>query len=123
MIRLFLLNTFFSITIAHAQDFKTYDQTIPNTELTFKMAAIPAGKFKIGSPEMERGRDADEGPQKQIELSQFWIATKEVTFAEWDLYFKDNTLPQAKTIDGVTRATPQYIDLNLGHGPRWKTSG
>ena len=50
------------------------------------------------------------------------MGVKEVTFAEWDLYFKDATLPQSKTIDGVTRATPQYIDLNLGHGSRWKTS-
>jgi formylglycine-generating enzyme required for sulfatase activity len=40
----------------------------------------------------------------------------EVTFAEWDLYFKDITLPQSKTIDGVTRATPQYIDLTWGMG-------
>jgi formylglycine-generating enzyme required for sulfatase activity len=116
MIRLFLLNTFFSITFAQAQDFKTYDQSIPNTTLTFKMAAIPAGKFKIGSPEQERNRNEDEGPQKQIELSGFWMATKEVTFAEWDLYFKDNALPQTKTIDGVTRATPQYIDLTWGMG-------
>lgn len=99
-----------------AQDFKTYEQTIPNTPVTFKMTAIPAGKFKIGSPATERGRDGDEGPQKEIELGKFWMGTKEVTFAEWDLYFKDNNLPQSKKIDGVTRATPQYIDLTWGMG-------
>jgi formylglycine-generating enzyme required for sulfatase activity len=98
------------------QDFKTYDQGIPGTSITFKMAAIPAGKFKIGSPISERGRGTDEGPQQQIELSPFWMGAKEVTFAEWDLYFKDVNLPQSKTIDGVTRATPQYIDLTWGMG-------
>ncbi|HRG07935.1 MAG TPA: SUMF1/EgtB/PvdO family nonheme iron enzyme, partial [Cyclobacteriaceae bacterium] len=76
-----------------AQDFKTYNQTIPGTAVTFKMAAIPAGKFKIGSAITERGRNEDEGPQKEITLSAFWMGEHEVTFAEWDLYFKDNTLP------------------------------
>lgn len=102
--------------LLHAQEFKTYDQAIPGTTTTFKMAAVPAGKFKIGSPISERGRGTDEGPQKQVELSPFWMGVKEVTFAEWDLYFKDVNLPQSKTIDGVTRATPQYIDLTWGMG-------
>ncbi len=99
-----------------AQDFKTYDQSIPGTPVTFKMAAIPKGNFSIGSDISERGRDEDEGPQKEITISPFWMGTKEVTFAEWDLYFKDVTLPQAKNLDGVTRATPQYIDLTWGMG-------
>jgi len=102
--------------LSTAQDFKTYDQAIPGTAITFKMAAIPAGKFKIGSPVSERSRGTDEGPQKQIEITPFWMGVKEITFAEWDLYFKDVNLPQSKTIDGVTRATPQYIDLTWGMG-------
>ncbi len=108
----------FSVAIrgVNGQDFKTYDQAISGTSITFKMAAIQAGKFKIGSPVSERGRGADEGPQKEIELAPFWMGAKEISFAEWDLYFKDVSLPQAKTIDGVTRATPQYIDLTWGMG-------
>ena len=110
----------FSLTISYgvatSQEFKTYDQSIPGKAITFKMAAIPAGKFKIGSPTSERGHSDDEGPQKEVELAAFWMGVTEVTFAEWDLYFKDNSLPQSKTIDGVTRATPQYIDLTWGMG-------
>ena len=102
--------------LLYGQDFKSYDQTIPGTAITFRMAAIPAGKFNMGSPISERGRGTDEGPQKKIELTPFWMGAKEITFAEWDLYFKDVTLPQSKTIDGVTRATPQYIDLTWGMG-------
>lgn len=99
-----------------AQDFKTYEQAIPGTTVTFKMIAIPGGKFTMGSPANAKGRDADEGPQKQIEVSPFWMENHEVTFAEWDVYFKDTSLPQSKNIDGVTRATPQYIDLTWGMG-------
>jgi formylglycine-generating enzyme required for sulfatase activity len=99
---------------ATAQDVKTYDEKIPGTNISFKMVAIPAGKFQIGSKNPMA--DSDEAPQKDIELSSFWMSEHEVTFAEWDLYFKDNSLPQSKTIDGVTRATPQYIDLTWGMG-------
>ena len=106
----------FSTHYLEAQDFKTYDQSIPETSITFKMVAIPKGNFTIGSDISERGRDEDEGPQKEIAISPFWMGTIEVTFAEWDLYFKDVTLPQAKNLDGVTRATPQYIDLTWGMG-------
>jgi len=95
--------------VARAQ---TYEQQIPESGISFKMVSIPAGKFKIGSS----GADVDESPQKDIEVSAFWMCDHEVTFAEWDQYFKDHSLPQSKVIDGVTRATPQYIDLTWGMG-------
>jgi formylglycine-generating enzyme required for sulfatase activity len=101
--------------IIRAQDFKPYEQTIPGTTIKFKMATVQGGKFIMGSPPTEKNREADE-TQKDVEVSSFWMGTHEVTFAEWDAYFKDNSLPQSKNIDGVTRATPQYIDLTWGMG-------
>ena len=106
---LFLLIT----TFTTGQDFKTYDQKI-GPAVSFKMVTIPAGKFQIGSKSILA--DTDEIPLREIELSSFWISEHEVTFEEWDLYFNDMSLPQSKTIDGVTRATPQYIDLTWGMG-------
>jgi len=93
---------------------QSYDQKLPNTNVSFRMISIPAGKFTIGSKNPMA--DNDEAPTKEIEVSAFWMEEHEVTFSEWDLYFKDNTLPQSKNIDGVTRATPQYIDLTWGMG-------
>ena len=104
-----------SITLLQAQDFKSYEQIIPGTTIKFKLVAVQGGKFKMGSPPAEKNREADE-TVKDVEVSSFWMGTHEVTFAEWDAYFKDNTLPQSKNIDGVTRATPQYIDLTWGMG-------
>ncbi len=42
----------------------------------------------------------------------------EVTFAEWDAYFKNMDVPQTKAIqvDAVSRPTAQYIDLTWGMG-------
>lgn len=116
MYKLFLALLIIFGSRAFAQTFTSYDQKIPGAPITFKMAAIPAGKFMIGSSAAERGRQDDEGPQKEIQLNAFWMGATEVTFAEWDLYFKDTSLPQSKNIDGVTRATPQYIDLTWGMG-------
>lgn len=103
-----------SIILSYAQDFKTYEQNISGSSIKFQMAAIPSGKFQMGSKNILA--DADEGPVKEVEVSAFWMGTKEVTFAEWDLYFKDTQLPQGKNPDGITRATPQYIDLTWGMG-------
>jgi len=103
---------------SYAQDFTSYEQTIPNTGVTFKMVPIPAGTLTIGTPESERGREADEGPQKKVKLSAFWMEEHEVTFAEWDAFFKNLEVPQTKAIavDAVSRPTAQYIDLTWGMG-------
>jgi len=105
-------------SILSAQDFKTYEQSIPNTDIKFKMVAIKSGSFTMGSPYSETGRDEDEGPQKKVELSAFWIGAYEVTFAEWDAFFRNMEVPQTKAIavDAVSRPTAQYIDLTWGMG-------
>ena len=42
---------------------KAYTQKIPGADVSFNMVPIPAGKFMMGSPETEKKRKADEGPQ------------------------------------------------------------
>ena len=105
-------------TQLNAQDLKPYEQGIPNTSVKFKMVPIPAGKFTMGSTYAEIGRDNDEGPQKVVELSSFWMGAYEVTFEEWDAFFKNMDVPQTKAIavDAVSRPTAQYIDLTWGMG-------
>ena len=105
---------FLCCNYSFAQDFKTSTQIIPGTKINFQLAAIPTGKFQMGSKNIMA--DNDESPVKEVEVSAFWMGTKEVTFGEWDLYFNDTQLPQGKNPDGITRATPQYIDLTWGMG-------
>jgi formylglycine-generating enzyme required for sulfatase activity len=101
-----------------AQEHKPYEQTISGYSVKFKMVPIPAGSFTIGSPESEKGRDTDEGPQKKVNVSAFWMGEREVTFGEWDSFFKNMDVPQTKAIavDAVSRPTAQYIDLTWGMG-------
>ncbi len=97
-----------------AQKDKTYVQKVTGTPVSFTMVGVPGGKFTLGSRSILA--DKDESPPVEVEVSPFWIGQHEVTFAEWDAYFKDTSVPQVKSMDGVTRATPQYIDLTWGMG-------
>jgi serine/threonine-protein kinase len=50
-----------------------------------KLNPIPAGKFLMGSPENEPGRQANEGPQHKVTISRsFHIGVYEVTQAEFE---------------------------------------
>ena len=110
-----LLFPFFS---SLAQQLKVYEQDIPGTGVKFKMVPIKPGNFLMGSPATEKGRSDDEGPQKKVQVSGFWMGEKEVTFAEWDAFFKNMEVPQTKevSVDAVSRPTAQYIDLTWGMG-------
>jgi formylglycine-generating enzyme required for sulfatase activity len=103
---------------ARAQDLKTYEISVPGTAIKFKMVAVPGGSFTMGSPPAGNDRETDEGPQKKVLVSAFWIGEHEVTFAAWDAFFRNMEIPQTKNIsvDAISRPTPQYIDLTWGMG-------
>jgi formylglycine-generating enzyme required for sulfatase activity len=73
---------------------------IPGTEVSFSLVHVPGGAFKMGSPETEAGREADEGAVREIALRPFWIGKHEVAWDAYTLYFE--SWKQAK-VDGITR--------------------
>ena len=72
----------------HADRRQPYQAAIPDSKVTFEMVPIPGGTFRIGSPEGERGRKKDEGPQVGVAIDPFYIGKYEVTWAEYDLFLK-----------------------------------
>jgi formylglycine-generating enzyme required for sulfatase activity len=113
-------------------DFKPYVQTIPESNVSFKMVPIPGGKFLMGSPESEANRNEDEGPQTEVTISPFWMGTHEVTWDEFELFAFSYDIKGAKEAaqrgtplkrtpldakaDAVTRPTPPYVDMTFGYG-------
>ncbi|RAI98714.1 formylglycine-generating enzyme required for sulfatase activity [Chitinophaga skermanii] len=95
--------------------FEAYTQTIPGTQVSFKMQAIQGGEFLMGSPSTEKSRNSNEGPQKKVTLAPFFIGTHEVTFDAYDVY-ADEEKDKSPLPDGMTRPSPPYIDLTLGMG-------
>jgi formylglycine-generating enzyme required for sulfatase activity len=60
-----------------------------------EMVVVPAGSFKMGSPETEAGRFDNEGPQQGIRIARpFAVAKFDVTFAEWDACVSVGGCPQ-----------------------------
>ncbi|MEA5426481.1 formylglycine-generating enzyme family protein [Arcicella lustrica] len=98
-----------------AQDFKPYEQTIPNTSVKYKMMPIPAGEFMLGSPASEQGHEADESPQVKVKIEPFWMGAYEVTYDEYQLFFEEERDPEPRP-DAITRPSPPYIDFTLGMG-------
>jgi formylglycine-generating enzyme required for sulfatase activity len=98
-----------------AQNFQSYEKTIPNTTVKFKMVAIPAGELSLGSSESESGHEPDESPQVKVKLSAFWMGATEVTYDEYQLFFEEERDPEPKP-DAITRPSPPYIDFTLGMG-------
>ena len=65
-------------------------ETITNS-IGMKLVLIPAGEFMMGSPEGERGRSDDEGPQHRVRFTRpFYLGTTEVTQAQWQAVMRTN---------------------------------
>src|SRR5678816_484953 len=95
-----------------SEDFKVYQQAIPGSTIQFKMVPVSGGSFLMGSNEHEKNRDSDEGPQRKVTISPFWMGAFEVSRDQFDVYYKDETISQYSTVDAITRPTAQYIDLS-----------
>ncbi|MGC4006443.1 MAG: formylglycine-generating enzyme family protein [Pirellulales bacterium] len=89
-------------------------------KVSIDMIPIPGGKFKLGSPAGENGRNADEGPQVEVEVGPCWIAKTETTWGQYMIYmsyeriFKDPDGKQAvavsaaNQVDAVTAPSALY---------------
>ena len=114
-----------------AVSFQPYDQKIGDTPFSIRLVPIPGGRFVMGSPPSEPGRDDDEGPQHELELDLFWMTTTEITWNVYDVWGEKQDIQWRKLLgrtasaadrlaDGVTRPTPPYTDMSfkMGKGRR-----
>lgn len=108
--------------------FESFTELIPNSSVSFRMMAVPGGRFKLGSPSGEPFRRDDEGPVKDVELSPFFMAEIEVTWDEY-LAFYTQTSAEGRTsdtegirsgdmaeTDAISGATPPYGQPDQGWG-------
>jgi formylglycine-generating enzyme required for sulfatase activity/serine/threonine protein kinase len=59
------------------------DLLIENS-IGMRLKLIPAGRFLMGSPDDEKGRSSDEGPQRQVEISRpFYLGIHTVTIGQF----------------------------------------
>jgi len=82
-----------------------YDETIPGTDVTFRMIPVPGGTLRMGSPAGETGRGTDEGPQYDVAIEPFWIGRCEVTWSEYKSYMAACDLFKAMESGGIRPVT------------------
>jgi len=112
---------------ARVGEFDQFEEKIPGTTVSFRMAAIPGGRFLMGSPDEEPLRRANEGPVREVEVDSFYIAVIEVTWDEY-LAFYGMTAAEGRStdsegsrlstgsVDAISGATPPYGQPDQGWG-------
>jgi formylglycine-generating enzyme required for sulfatase activity len=103
---------------------KPYTESIAgsNSTVSFDMVAIPGGTYLMGSPDSEKEGKKEERPRHPVTVRPFWMGKTEVTWDEYDLYWKKDEnakppeAPADKAADAVSRPTPPYADETFGHG-------
>ncbi|HEY2894558.1 MAG TPA: SUMF1/EgtB/PvdO family nonheme iron enzyme, partial [Pirellulales bacterium] len=115
-------------TSAKTQDeMRPYTDVIANGDVTFGMVPIRGGKYLMGSPAAESGRNEDEGPQHEVEIEPFWMGKCEVTWDEYEVWMfsldiqrrelnKVTPTDTETRADAVTRPTKPYTDMTFGMG-------
>ncbi len=85
-----------------------------------EMAVAPAGEFLMGSPETEKGRGRDEGPQHRVAFAQpFAVGKYEVTFSEWDACVADRGCSHNPSDEGWGRGRRPVIDVSFNDAKQY----
>lgn len=112
-------------------DMKPYTEVVEQSEAEFRMLPIPSGTFLMGSPEDEEGRREDEGPQREVHVSAFWMSETEVTWDVYDVWMSDLDIFRREALNlepsprdaladmfQLSQPTKPYTDMTFGMGKR-----
>jgi len=110
---------------------KPYGEMIEHMDVKIEMLPIHGGKFVMGSPATEEGRNEDEGPQHEVEIAPFWMSKFEVTWDAFDVWMSDldemkrkitmiEPTPRDKLAEAfqISMPTKPYTDMTFGMGKR-----
>ncbi len=77
------------------------------------MVVVPAGEFTMGSPETERDREKDEGPQHRVVVARpYAVAKFEVTFDDWNACFEQGGCKWAPPDEGWGQRKRPVINVS-----------
>mgnify|MGYP005727241587 FL=1 len=125
---LLIFSLLFSLSKNFSQknNFQNYNQKIGGSDYGLEMVSIKGGEFKMGSPNYEKNRMADEGPVHKVYVDSFWMGKFEIT---WDLYelFMSREIDNKQIIndiknevnidvDAISSATTPYVEMSFGMG-------
>jgi len=116
LLKTLLAAAFITSSFYKGQAQQTIEQVVPGCSTKLSLQRIPAGSFIMGSAASEVGRANDEGPQRKVTLSAFYMSTYETTWEQYNAFFKDENTSRNNDADAITRPSPPYLDFTLGMG-------
>ena len=112
-------------------EMQPYKEQIEQASVTFELLPIAGGKFLMGSPDDEEDRNEDEGPQREVEISPFWMSKTEITWDVYDVWASDLDIFRRKVMGlkssprdafadkyQISQPTKPYTDMTFGMGKR-----
>jgi len=97
-----------------------YRKTIPGADVSYDMVPIPAGEFRMGTPDGDPHHRKDEGPVHAVRIEAFWMSAHEVTWDEYRLFMFANQAGESAVkdtqVDAVSRPTRPYVEMSFGMG-------
>jgi formylglycine-generating enzyme required for sulfatase activity len=110
-------------------EMRSYVERIEHSQAKIEMLPIKGGTFKMGSPESEPDRNADEGPVHDVVVKPFWMSKVEMTWdaydvwmSDLDVFYRDVNKVQATKRDELadefqkSQPTKPYTDMTFGMG-------
>lgn len=112
-------------------EMKPYAELIEYTDAKIEMIPIKGGVFRMGSPDGEKGRGADEGPVHEVKVGPFWMAKFEIPWDAYEVWMFDLDIQRRalakktpndrdKLADEyqLSQPTAPYTDMTFGMGKR-----
>jgi formylglycine-generating enzyme required for sulfatase activity len=110
-------------------EMKSYVERIEHTPAKIEMIPIRGGTFRMGSPDSEEGRNADEGPVHEVKVAPFWMAKTEIPWDAYDVWASDLDVFN-RTVNKIeatardlladeyqkSQPTKPYTDMTFGMG-------
>jgi formylglycine-generating enzyme required for sulfatase activity len=100
-----------------------YRPPVISNSIGMKLVRIPAGRFMLGSPKDEPGRDADDEPQRPVTIAKpFYMGVYEVTQAEYEKVTGKNPATFNKAGGGGPDHPVEVVSWNDAVAFCWKLS-
>ncbi|MBR5848158.1 MAG: SUMF1/EgtB/PvdO family nonheme iron enzyme, partial [Bacteroidaceae bacterium] len=101
---------------ATVTSFENFTETVPGTTATINMIAVPGGSFAMGSSESEPFHKSNEAPQRQVEVSPFFMSEVEITWNQYWAFYAE-TMSEGRTPPTVIYENNSREDLDAVSGP------
>ncbi len=101
---------------AQVTAFKDFTETVPGTDASIRMIAVPGGEFILGSPEGEAFRGSDEGPARHVRISPFFMGEAEVSWSQYWAFYNE-TMSEGRTPPELVYENNSRPDVDAVSGP------